>query len=359
MREAYGFLANNYHPGDAILLFGFSRGAYTARAVCGLVCRLGVLTKRGMDDFYDVYRDYRAGRLRDAAHVAALHARAGGACVTPDVAVAAIGCFDTVGALGIPTLPIPYVGRALSGVANAGRHAFHDTGLSARVQHAFHALALDEARAPFAPALWRRDAANTATVLRQCWFPGVHTNVGGGYPDQEIADMTLAWMVARTRHLLDWDTAYVRSAGAAGAGEWAAGRIYNSRRGIMRLAGTQPRTPGAYAAAGEDTGECVHVSVRVRRQLLPGWAGGALRGWAWSERERAWTCAGRALSEDWLSPLEMELAGRDIVENLLGWAFPDTSRSATPPGAGEFGGRESIGYYDSEKAASEAVEADK
>ena len=56
VREAYGFLAHNYHPGDTIHLFGFSRGAYTARSICGLICRLGVLTKRGMDGFYEVYQ---------------------------------------------------------------------------------------------------------------------------------------------------------------------------------------------------------------------------------------------------------------------------------------------------------------
>lgn len=56
VREAYGFLAHNYHPGDTIHFFGFSRGAYTARSICGLICRLGVLTKRGMDRFYEIYQ---------------------------------------------------------------------------------------------------------------------------------------------------------------------------------------------------------------------------------------------------------------------------------------------------------------
>jgi len=245
--------------------------------------------------------------------------------VTRDVEVTAIGCFDTVGSLGVPTLPIPVIGRAISGV-NSKRYAFLDTDLSPRVRHAFHALALDERRAPFTPALWHRSAAVDAdTELRQCWFPGCHTNIGGGYPDQEIADMSLAWMLERTRELLDWDWDYLRAITTNGGGgnrrEWAEGRIYDSATGLMRLLGKKQRTPAAYHAG--DTGECVHVSARVRKQICPGWDGGALKDWRWDPDSKCWRGPGdRTLKEDRLGDVEKELAGRDVVERLLGWAFP-------------------------------------
>lgn len=253
-----------------------------------------------------------------------LHTADHGALVTPNVEVTTIGCFDTVGSLGIPTLPIPLLGRAISGVVNARRYSGLNTDLSARVLHAFHALALDERRRPFTPTLWHKTATNTTTELRQCWFPGCHTNVGGGYPDQEIADMSLAWMLERTRELLDWDFDYLRSIimnGGDNRMEWAEGRIYNSAKGFMRLCGKKLRTPAAYHEG--ETGECVHVSARVRQQIVPTWGKGALKGWRWDMDQKCWCGPGdRKLQEDTLGDVEKELAGRDVVERLLGWAFP-------------------------------------
>ena len=69
VREAYGFLAHNYHPGDTIHFFGFSRGAYTARSTVGLVCRIGLLTKAGMDGFFQVYKDYSERKFQDPKYV--------------------------------------------------------------------------------------------------------------------------------------------------------------------------------------------------------------------------------------------------------------------------------------------------
>jgi hypothetical protein len=281
-----------------------------------------------MDNFYEIYHDYVTGRLRNDAHLAEIQARDNGSWVWPNIAITTIGCFDTVGSLGIPTLPIPLFGHAISGVFNGKKYSFYDTDLSPKVLHAFHALALDEKRAPFAPALWHKPPTNTTTELRQCWFPGVHTNIGGGYPDQEIADMTLAWMIERTKDWLEWDFDYLRGIVHNGGGgnrkQWAEGFIYNSRTGLMKLAGEMHRTPGAYHAPNE-TGECVHVSVRVRRKVQKDWKGGALKHWTWDDDEKCWRPPGggaQKLKEDWLGDIEMELAGRDVVEKLLGWAFP-------------------------------------
>ena len=105
--------------------------------------------------------------------------------------VYAVAVWDTVGALGIPNLAI----LSRMGVPSSTKeYKFYDTSLSGIIRHAFQALALDEHRAPFSPAVWeRKHMDKTTTDLRQVWFPGAHSNVGGGYPDQEIANISLAW----------------------------------------------------------------------------------------------------------------------------------------------------------------------
>lgn len=329
VREAYGFLAHNYHPGDTIHLFGFSRGAYTARSVCGLICRLGLLTRLGMDEFYDVYHQIVIGKLNDESYIADLRTKNGGTLLHSDVKVTTIGCWDTVGSLGIPTLPIPLLGNLISGVS-AREYAFLDTDLSTKVLNAFHALALDDDRAPFSPTLWHKKSDNTVTNLRQVWFPGVHTNVGGGYADQEIADMTLAWMIEKTSPWIDFDTnGYIRQITKTGpdfAKEWAAGLMGNARTGVMYLCPKKIRTPAEYASLTE-TYESFHVSVRVRQLTLKiGWKCEALNGWKYVPAEKGWMKNGKLLKEDWLGDVEKELAGENVVKNMLGWAFPDVLR---------------------------------
>jgi uncharacterized protein (DUF2235 family) len=78
---------------------------------------------------------------------------------------------------------------------SAKEYKFYNTNLSGIIKHAFQALALDERRRPFSPAVWERKSASrdTTTDLRQVWFPGAHSNVGGGYDDQELANVSLAW----------------------------------------------------------------------------------------------------------------------------------------------------------------------
>jgi hypothetical protein len=74
---------------------------------------------------------------------------------------------------------------------------FVDTMVAPNIQHAFQALALDEHRLPFSPTIWETPAGRTDLDLRQCWFPGAHSNIGGGYPDAMMPDITLAWMISR------------------------------------------------------------------------------------------------------------------------------------------------------------------
>ncbi|KAH8902976.1 peptidoglycan binding domain-containing protein [Coniochaeta sp. PMI_546] len=221
IREVYNFICANYVDGDSVILIGFSRGAFTARSVADMVASLGLLTPDGLDHFYAVFEDYEnmgdKHRRAEEFLVPALPEYGGqegeekimwenrrmrqyklglkSLGYTRDtyqdgvteITIKALGVWDTVGTLGIP--PAPVVG--VRGSADQWR--FTNTQISDKVENAFQALALDEPRYAFRPALWERIDANK-TNLKQVWFPGSHSNIGGGWPDQQIASITLAWM---------------------------------------------------------------------------------------------------------------------------------------------------------------------
>ncbi|KAK4184895.1 hypothetical protein QBC35DRAFT_504961 [Podospora australis] len=289
--ESYRFICDNYNPGDEIIIIGFSRGAFTARSIAGMVCALGFLNRAGLDQLGKIFHDYetwqswgdkkfdpkdavgpltcltlenlkRLKRLEasskqrqldkdhkegktpnkapvevpvpnqqtdDELETALKEERARrfkemAALKTPDrkkgqskmqlgkIAelyrkmladhglslakngvpfegkVKAVGVWDTVGSLGIPEIPPFY---------HAGRSEqelkFEGLDVHPNVEHAFHAIALDEWRTSFDCTLWGLKG-NTKTNLRQVWFPGTHCNVGGGWEDQQIATIALAWM---------------------------------------------------------------------------------------------------------------------------------------------------------------------
>lgn len=218
IEEAYRFLVLNYEPGDELYLFGFSRGAYCARSLCGLIRRAGILERQHagkIDAAMGLYRDRsddaksdqeRAMRFRAdyASHVTTIPGEAGwrrrlnlGSNPMPTrLRVAYLGVWDTVGSLGIP------VGAMQGIVADLVNEEFqfHDTDLSPVVAAARHAVAIDERREHFQPALWSLEAlkkveeVNDADYLQQ-WFPGVHTAVGGGGPDAGLASGSLLWVL--------------------------------------------------------------------------------------------------------------------------------------------------------------------
>ena len=191
VRACYQVLVENYEPGDELYFFGFSRGAFTARSTVGLVRNCGILKDRRMgliDDAYRLYRD-------DAKHTEprGIEARIFRRQYShPDSDIHFIGVWDTVGSLGIPTgaLRLPFLTK---------RWSFHDTDLSSRVRFAYHALAIDERRPPFKPTLWKQQDHSTGQTLVQVWFTGVHSDVGGGYVDPTLAEVSLLWMVERAR----------------------------------------------------------------------------------------------------------------------------------------------------------------
>lgn len=189
---AYQWLATTYRPGDSIALFGFSRGAYTARSLGGLIKKSGLPDLGGLDAraagqlvdrAYSHYRDGDSGNELwreglDFSYDA--HDEAG-------IPVDFIGVWDTVGSLGVPD----YL-AGLSALDPARRYNFHDVLLNPFVKHARHALALDEWRRPFTPTLWQSVGDQD---VEQRWFPGSHMDVGGGHPETGLSDLSLNWMI--------------------------------------------------------------------------------------------------------------------------------------------------------------------
>lgn len=176
--NCYRFLANNYHPGDEVFIFGFSRGAYTARSLIGLIDTVGLLPKRNIyytPDAYDIYRNKGEGKEAFVdKHQSA------------QIKISFVGVFDTVGAMGVPL--------KIFRKFNSKKYGFHSHELPDCVINAFHALAIDELRKPFKPTLWDEDIKPFQT-MEQRWFTGVHTNVGGGYQKDGLANISLHWIL--------------------------------------------------------------------------------------------------------------------------------------------------------------------
>ncbi len=174
------------------------------------------------------------------------------------VRIRCVGVWDTVGALGIPG-----AGHAFAGAKNL--YQFHDTDLGPMVDNAFHALALDETRKDFEPTLWVQTAEGKAMgqVLRQAWFPGVHSNVGGGYDEHGLSDVALAWMAAQVEPMLALDVDYVLTRQDR-RDEWAMGRLYDSASGpIWSALPREPRRPFTKEPQA-DAHEALHPSVAGR-----------------------------------------------------------------------------------------------
>lgn len=183
INDSYRFLLANYVPGDSIYIFGFSRGAYTARSIAGMVRRCGILRRENLKKYPKTKALYRSGVKADDAQAVNFRKEF---AIEPDTPIHCIGVWDTVGALGIPL-------RAFAS-ANQKKFQFLDTSLSRTVRFAFHALAVDEHRGPFKPTLWDSQP-DPGQVVQQVWFAGAHSDVGGGYPDHRLSDIALVWMM--------------------------------------------------------------------------------------------------------------------------------------------------------------------
>lgn len=217
--QGYAYLAATYEPGDELFVYGFSRGAYTARSLVGLLTRAGLIpasllhtglvkrvretashpspstttaaalrqclhemildpSNRALDD---AYRLYRKGNCDILAEMPTLARRRG----TREISITLLGLWETVGPLGIPTNALKWL--------NDHRYNFHDTELSSIVKQAYHALAIDEHRADHNATLWTSPACPGQTI-EQRWFAGAHGDLGGTYPERDLADLALAWL---------------------------------------------------------------------------------------------------------------------------------------------------------------------
>jgi hypothetical protein len=240
IRRAYKFLSFQYHKGDEIYVFGFSRGAYTARSLVGYIHAAGLLrreecTSDNEQEAWDFYRCPPNDRLpgvwaRLTPHV---HER-------DSVRISCLGVFDTVGALGVPLAPFRILNRDL--------YEFHDVELSSITDVNLHALAIDEYREPFQATVWRRSMFKLFnTKTEQVWFAGAHADVGGGYIKQErraqrlvpsLDDIALDWMLARVLyHFPDFPIAKSAWPGIPESerSRWVEAEQHNPRRGVYAL----------------------------------------------------------------------------------------------------------------------------
>jgi uncharacterized protein (DUF2235 family) len=263
VQASYMFAVENYDPGDEIFLFGFSRGAYTARSVAGLIRNAGLLRRqhaRQLGAAYALYRD-RSNTTHPRAREAMLFRKS----FSYEVRIKFIGVWDTVGALGIPRLPY------LPAPALSHHWDFHDVTLSSYVDNAFHALAIDERREPYAPTLWDQQKDLTEPQhLEQVWFSGVHSNVGGGYPDSGLSDVALAWLMDRARRC---GLAFDESQVAATVKPGPLATLYDPMTPLYRVLGEaiRPIPERRYDAHGNLmlTREAVASSAKVRWDAEP------------------------------------------------------------------------------------------
>ncbi|KAG8757298.1 hypothetical protein FRC14_002181, partial [Serendipita sp. 396] len=335
--EAYTFFANNYEDGDRLFLFGFSRGAFTARAVASLICNAGLLKKDSLQYLPMIYKEYKS-RLNPQPdeddfetwmekRKNVFHMRTG-------VVIYILGLFDTVGSLGVPKTSLSNMVEKFGfHLPWSNKYGYHDTSFPVPTKkdlgtqesseqseapegseqsapkdnwkgfiwRTYQALSLDECRASFDPTLLyhpvqtERPTIGDGPEFFQTWFPGVHTDVGGGYERayRDISDLTFAWMVDRCEGQLDFEPIEVLHEqllkpsfhpkdpedpigalkNVSKPSEWGLSKEHDEFHTLkFRLAGAINRTPGQYFLNTEidkgnvkyTTNEYMHPSVRMR-----------------------------------------------------------------------------------------------
>jgi uncharacterized protein (DUF2235 family) len=262
IKECYRFLVESWEPGAEIFLFGFSRGAYTARSLAGLIRNSGLLKREHIDKLGPAYALYRD--RSDATNPKSDQATQFRAKFSTEVRVKFVGVWDTVGSLGVP------VGAFKKLFLK--KYEFHDVTLSSWIDNAFHALAIDEQRKPFAPTLWECQG-DPHQVVEQVWFAGVHSNVGGGYQDPVLSNHALAWMIDRAKRCgLHFDDDRIQRDGVNPDAD--GGTLYVSMNPFFKALGIHERPIGEVRKRKDgtiiDTKESVHASaVRLLTKVLP------------------------------------------------------------------------------------------
>ncbi|MDP6708070.1 MAG: DUF2235 domain-containing protein [Alphaproteobacteria bacterium] len=231
IRELYTSLVRTYNPGDQIFLFGFSRGAFTVRSLAGLIDAYGVLERRNFPTPKDLeetvaclFKSYRRKEQNAVETAKAAAVEAGNEFHTAEITF--LGVWDTVDAVGVPMDWLRDVLRSWLPVRT------HRHDLNKSICRAYHALAVDDERRTFSPVMLDETKLAEGGEVEQVWFAGVHSNVGGGYPKDGMARVSLDWMMAKAEAL----TVPLRFAAdqRAGYGREANvyDRLYDSRAGV-------------------------------------------------------------------------------------------------------------------------------
>jgi len=220
--DDYRYIVQNYSPGDELYLFGFSRGAYTIRCLCGLINNCGILKRQNAAFIQKAFNHYKKNgtayapegeeskKFRDQYSHQSRE-------------VKFVGVWDTVGAMGIP---ISFLGLF------EDRDEFYDTKIGKNIRIARHAMAIDEHRKDFEPTIWchRQDMD-----LKQVWFAGAHADIGGSYkPDRDgsvLSDNALGWMIKEAQSSGLTIEAHLKEI----IKKSPLAKIHNSRRSFYRI----------------------------------------------------------------------------------------------------------------------------
>jgi uncharacterized protein (DUF2235 family) len=209
IRLAYEWLIENYNDGDEIFIFGFSRGAFTARSLAGLIAIDGILKAGSPVGVTELFDRYKKGNEESIWTLKDKETSGDTSKLTEQekwllkyslpAKVKVVGVWDTVGSVGVAAGNIPGISRS--------QFDYLQTGLLIPIQHGYHALAIDEHRNDFAPTLWsvRHPKDPNAKIapprplsnVEQRWFVGAHANVGGGYQTDFLAQAPLRWMMQK------------------------------------------------------------------------------------------------------------------------------------------------------------------
>jgi uncharacterized protein (DUF2235 family) len=219
-----------------IFVLGFSRGAYAARALVGMIGASGIV--RSADKVELAWAHYRVSPakrsglqqasksdLKAIEDLRALRTQGG---IHESTRVKCVGVWETVGSYGVPAgFHLGFIARFIA----VERLGFHDTTFGDHVDVGLHAVGIDEHRRPFVPTFWTVPKGQKPNgVVEQTWFAGEHGNVGGGEADSGLSNQALVWMIARIQALtnLEFDISVVK---AVGAGVNIDGEVYDSTVG--------------------------------------------------------------------------------------------------------------------------------
>ncbi|GIU48163.1 DUF2235 domain-containing protein [Shewanella sp. KT0246] len=220
--DGYRYIVQNYQAGDEIYLFGFSRGSYTMRSLCGLINNCGIVKRPDAKLIQQAFEHYKTQAKAYAPEgeksllFRQQHSH-------PSREIEFVGVWDTVGAMGIPS---SFLGLF------EDKDEFYDTKIGSNVKVARHALAIDEHRQDFEPTIWRpRDTMD----MKQVWFAGAHSNIGGSYqPDNQglmLSDNALHWMLEEAQaYKLSVESHLINQVSPA-----PMAKLHNSRRNFYRV----------------------------------------------------------------------------------------------------------------------------